>query len=648
MLIPSGKWLALGLGLSLLLSFLCLPGGPLYGLDLRAGDMLLRLRPSRPVPPEIVVVAVDDKSIRRLGRWPWPRTRHAELIRRLKAAGARVIAFDVLFSEPSEADGDLAKATAQAGCVVYAAQVTEQPPSTSAAGAASRVEIQPGIVIHRDRLPRARAVVPPQPLLANSAAAVGVAVLRPDPDGTVRRAILLVGEEASGRLYPTFPLAVAKQAAGLEAARMRFDLSGEARLPPGAPVPLDDNGNATVGFSAGGTPAVSYSFVDVLTGSVRPEAFRQKIVLVGFTAAGLHDVYPTAVSGAMCGVEINAAIVSDLLHGAFLRTADRPTAIAFTVLLGMLAAGVAGRLRPLQGAALVAAVAALFLWGALRLLTSALYALPITAPLLALAGGYSAVAVSRLAAEEAGRRRLREEFSRYAPPAVVSRLDAGLLEQRLAGTVRPVSVLFADIRSFTELTARTEPRETVALLNSYFDAMTRVAFDLEGTVDNIAGDEVMVTFNVLEDQHDHVERVAHLAVNMVRELERLNRQWLVKGELEGPLRIGIGINTGDAVVGNVGSHIRTQYTVVGQVVNLASRLEKLNVELGTTILATGEVIAETGGRFRARSMGKRAVRGHPELVDVYEIVGRAGDETAAEGQTETGNGKVSSDGGGDL
>ncbi|MGQ9730820.1 MAG: adenylate/guanylate cyclase domain-containing protein [Candidatus Zipacnadales bacterium] len=406
-----------------------------------------------------------------------------------------------------------------------------------------------------------------------------------------------------------------------DVSQMRFDLGHSAVFPWGEVVPLDENGSTLINFTSVDDPFPCYSFVDVLRGSVPPETFRHKTVLVGFTASGLRDLYPTPVSSGMPGIEVHAHIISSMLHGTLAQAADRRTVVGVTVLLGMLAAALAGGLRPLVGAAAILFLGVAFLVSAIRLFATATYLLPIMAPLVAMSAAFGVISVSRLTAEEAGRRRLRDEFRRYAPPEVVAQLDAGVLQQRLAGTLRPVSVLFADLRGFSELAATAGPTRTVALLNRYFEIMTAVTFDLEGTVDNIMGDGLLVTFNAMGDQHDHVSRAVHLAVNMVAELERLNEKWLVDGDLQEPLRIGIGLHTGEVVVGNVGSHIRTQYTVIGQVVNLAARLEKLNRKLGTTILSTGEVIASIGQQFEVRSMGQQEVNGHPDAVEVYEIIG---------------------------
>jgi adenylate cyclase len=237
---------------------------------------------------------------------------------------------------------------------------------------------------------------------------------------------------------------------------------------------------------------------------------------------------------------------------------------------------------------------------------------------------FAAIAVFRLTTEEAGRKRLRDEFGRYAPVQVVARLDSGQMKIRAAGTKRQVTSLFADVRGFTAWSATADATEVIAVLNTYYEAMTQLAFDVEGTVDNIVGDEIFVTFNALDDQPDHIERAVDLAVNMIAVLEGLNERWLAQGILPTPLRIGIGLNTGEALVGSLGSHVRTQYTALGQSVNLAARLQALNKDLGTTILASKEVADVVAQRGSVRSHGLKEIRGHPVPVEVFEILGRFG------------------------
>jgi len=195
--------------------------------------------------------------------------------------------------------------------------------------------------------------------------------------------------------------------------------------------------------------------------------------------------------------------------------------------------------------------------------------------------------------------------------------------------VRAVTALFADVRGFTAWMGTADPRDVVSVLNTYFERMTELAFDLDGTVDNLVGDEIFITFNALDDQPDHMVRAAHLAVNMVHELDALNRRWQENGVLDTPLRVGIGISSGEAVVGNLGSQIRTQYTALGSVINLASRLQGLNKELGTTILVTRSVAEAVADEIESRPLGEQNVRGHPEPVEVFELVDRKGTTASA-------------------
>jgi len=625
---PFSRWFGLGVLLALIAHCLCLPGKPLETFEYRAADLRFRVGPPRPLSEDVVIVGVDDKSVSspELGRWPWRRQWHARLVRALMRDRPRAIGFDVLFTEASSAasdDRELAEATAESGCVVYAAYVASAPAGSRGNPVGPRWTVRPGIVLRHDRLPRVSGVTPPVPSVSAAAAGKGIAAFLPDRDGVTRRLFLLFRDVDTGGFDPVFPLAVAVQAQGWDYGHMRFDLRRAASLAPGHTVPLGPDGAACLDFGGPSRQMPCYSFVDVIRGHVPAGAFSGKVVLVGMMAAGLRDFYPTPTHRGAYGVEINAQAVDNLLHSTFLRPVSSATSAALTVMLGLLGVAAATSLRPVPGLGLVlfSAVAceAVSVW----LFRRSGVVLPAVAPLLALAGAYAPIAVFRLRTEEAGRRRLREEFRRYVPPQVVARLDAGELQQRFAGSLRPVTALFADIRGFTSLSARSDPRRMVELLNEYLQAMTELAFDLEATMDNIMGDGVFITFNVMEDQADHVDRAAHLAVNMVSRLEQLNRDWLARGVVTEPLRIGIGLSTGEALVGHIGSDIRVQYTAVSQSVNLAARLEQLNKQLGTTILATGEFVAALGPGFRVQEHGGMAVPGHPDPVGVHEILGRA-------------------------
>lgn len=634
---PGGKrttgrfygWLALGAVVAVALTLLCRPGGPLYSLEARTLDLRFRWRGVVDLPPEVVIVGIDEQSLRDLGRWPWNRIHLARLVDRIAGDKPLAIGLDIILSESQSGGTDdraLAEAFRRAGKVVLAAHVGDEQTPAAEKAQAQGLAIEPQIVSAQDRLPLVPAVVAPRPEFRETAAGVGVLADRPDPDLVMRRAFFLVGVAGQGgKFYPSFPLALAAAAQRWDYGNMQFNLAREAALSAGDKIVLDGAGRAQINFlqPAGAVRPLSFSKVE--RGEFAPGTFTGKTVLVGLTAAGLGDVYPTPL-GEMPGVEIHAQTLQNLVHNLFLETAALPTALALAVLLGLMGAAAAGWLRPLVGLLAVVLVAVVYAVLGMYEFESLGMVWPALAPTGALLLTFGMIAVFRLSREEAGRRRLREQFGRYAPPQVVARLDAGEMRERSAGALRDVTALFADVRGFTAWSAGAAPREVVAVLNAYYESMTQLAFDLEGTVDNIVGDEIFVTFNVLDEQPDHPQRAAHLALNMLRALEGLNQRWLAQGTLQEPLRIGIGINSGEALVGNLGSSVRTQYTCLGQTINLASRLQSLNKELGTSILTTREVADRLGGVFVTRDHGEQNLRGHPVPVRVVEILARTQEE----------------------
>jgi adenylate cyclase len=625
---PLLRCAALGVALGVVSTALFLPGAPLHSLELRTLDARYRYRSAPVASTDVVIVAIDEASIRdpRLGRWEWDRVWHARLLRRLKAEKPRAIAYDVIFSEASRGrsadDRELAAATGEAGCVVHAAYPSDRPVEVAVRRIAARGQIEPQVVIHQGLAPSVAGVVPPIAPLARQAAGIGVIAGRPDPDGTFRRACFLVRDGTTGALHPTFELAAAAYARGWDPAAMRFNLATAAVLAPGQVTPLDGRGGALVNFIGPAGSVPRYSFVDVLDGRFSAGTFSDKIVLIGLTAPGLQDFFAVPYPGGMFGVEIHAQVLDNLLHNSFLREVNRATVYGLAVLLGVLGALIARLARPVVGFAVLLLGLVVYNALAMRAFGEHRTAWPVLGPGLALLAAYVPMAAMRLATEESTRRRLRTEFGRYAPPQLVARLEAGKLQARSAGALRTVTALFADVRGFTAWMGTADPRAVVSVLNTYFGRMTELAFDLDGTVDNLVGDEIFITFNALDDQPDHPARAAHLAVNMVHELDILNRRWQAEGVLTTPLRIGIGISSGEAVVGNLGSQIRTQYTALGSVINLASRLQGLNKDLGTTILATRSIAEAVADSIESRPLGEQNVRGHPEPVEVFELTDR--------------------------
>ncbi|MHB8997591.1 MAG: CHASE2 domain-containing protein [Armatimonadota bacterium] len=622
------RWLLLAAALALVISVLCQPGWPLHGYELKTIDSRFRFRTSPPAAEHVVIVAIDERSLNdsRLGRWPWDRKWHADLIRRLTAENPGSIAFDVIFSEPSSiaSDTDLASAMAASRRVFLAMHAAELAGKPGDQGVAHRFAVEPGLVTAQKYLPQVGAVVPPLPQFATVAAGGGVIAGLPDADGVMRRLYLLSRETRSGAMYPNLLLSLAAANLRWDYAAMRLNLGVAGQLSPQAAVPLE-RGAALVNYLGPADTIPKLSYIDVLDGRFPAGMLRGKIVLVGFTAPGLLDQYPTPLSPSMAGVEIQAQMLENLLQSLFLKTSGFGNMLGIALVLALVAAVAATSTRPVLGLAIVLLMLGLYNVGSLGAFSESATVWPGLAPNLAAVMAFAGIAVFRLSTEEAGRRRLREEFGRYAPPQVVARLDSGEMKVRAAGVKRPVTSLFADVRGFTAWSASADPHDVISVLNTYYESMTQLAFDVEGTVDNIVGDEIFVTFNAIEDQPDHTGRAVDLALNMIAALEGLNERWLKQGTLPAPLRIGVGINSGEALVGNLGSRVRTQYTVLGQSVNLAARLQALNKDLGTTILATKDVADAVAHRVQLRAHGMKEIRGHPVPVEVVEIVGRLGE-----------------------
>ena len=619
----------MAVAIAIVCSLLCRPGGPLYSYELKTLDSRFYYRAEVHSPERVAIIAIDDRSLAdpELGRWPWDRRVHARLLQNLQADKPKAIAFDVIFAEPSKNPADdaaLAAACRASGNVILGLYPGQLRSRAAGAGNPEAFAVAPALVAHRPLLPTAGAMVAPQASLGQAAAGAGALVGVPDPDGIMRRGVLLVQEMARTgvRLYPTLLLKLTSFAQGLPIENMQMDLSRAAQLGPGRQVPLDSQGRFLINFIGPPGTVKAVSYLDVLQGRFSRGTFKDKVVIVGFTAEGLLDQHPTPMGPKMPGVEVLAQGLESLLQERLLKPTQPSDALGLVLVVAVLAALAGAFLRPAMGLFVVALLLAGYNVLGLKAFSQSGVVWPGLAPNLAMVLTFGVIAVFRLCTEEAARKRLRDEFGRYAPPQVVAKLDTGEMKVRAAGVKRPVTALFADVRGFTAWSATADPHDVIAVLNTYFESVTQLAFDVEGTIDNIVGDEIFVTFNAIQDQTDHVQRSVDLAINMIAALDGLNERWVSSGTLPGPMRIGIGLNTGEALVGSLGSHIRTQYTVLGQAINLAARLQGYNKELGTTILCTKEVADQVSDQIETRSHGMHEIRGHPVPIEVFEIVGR--------------------------
>jgi adenylate cyclase len=557
----------------------------------------------------IAIVGMDARSHQVLvGNRPtaaYPREVLGALLDRLSAAGARVVVFDLLFELETPEDAVLADALDRAGNVVLAA-VGEDPQD-------------PG----RRPAPITYAVLAESllPFVAR-AAGEGHANIVPDRDGVVRRLPLLV--QHADREVPALALAAVARYLR-RPAPLDGPLEG-GRLPfAGREIPVDDLYQVLVNYAGGpsrdGRGAFPVlSLVDVLDGTADLAAVRDRIVFVGPWSTRFSDERE-GPNGTLFGVEIHANAAETLLRGAFLVPAPRPLTLALIALLAGLVALLVWRLRPLwAGLGALALLAAYFVVASEAFQRGTI--LNMLYPPLAVVVTFVGLTAYQLVFEQAARRALRRVLNRYLSPAVAEAVARDPERLELGGELRTMTVLFSDIRGFTTLSEQLAPRDLVALLNEYLTAMVAVLFRHAGVLDKYMGDAIMAFWNAPLAQPDHAHLACATALEMGAALDRLRGAWQARGVP--PLDIGIGINTGPMVFGNMGSPLRTDFTVLGDSVNLASRLEGLNKEYGTRLIVGAATREAVGDAYRFRYLDLVAVKGKREPVAIYELLAPAG------------------------
>jgi Adenylate cyclase, family 3 (some proteins contain HAMP domain) len=586
-----------------------------------------------PFPDDILIVAIDDKSLRKLGRLRyWSRKRYAQLLERLRLAKA--VGIDILFAEPDEKDpqGDAAFAAAvrRHGRVVLPFhQWQGRILSESEREATKRLKLKLPTVAKGKTLHVPFAFVetfqPPLPSLLDAASAVGYADVNADPDGVYRKPIIL-RQTSEGKLMPHFALAVACVAKGKRLTEviqpvplsLRF---GERVVPlEGGALWLHHIARRSDLIVGLGSPVPTVSFVDALT--MPPEKFAGKIVLVGETATGTTDIRPTPLDNGLRGVELNAEIIANLLY----LPPVRPMPLALQLLLISLAAVVPLWLYSTTNVRMATMGAFVTVFALAVLMEAAFWLgrwLPnFGVPLLAWLSSTLLMGLQRLAQEEAQKRQIRQTFSLYVAPEVVEEIVRNPEIAHQEGVRQRVAVLFSDIRGFTSYSEQNPPELVVRQMREYLTEMTAAVQNHRGVLDKFIGDAVMALYGPFLPDGTNISALAVAsALEMLERLEKLNERWLQQGMPT--FRIGIGIHVGEAMVGNIGSIQRVQYTALGDTVNLASRLQSLTKDFKVPLLVSEEVKEEAekvlGDTVAFVDLGTVSVRGREKPVRVYAV-----------------------------
>jgi adenylate cyclase len=638
-------------------------GGPLAHLELMASDLMVYAHAPQPPTGSVAIAAIDDKSIAQFGRWPWARNVHARLTDALRGYGVAVIGFDDLLSERDPADaersslaGELKTAgindpaifdkLAESNDQMFANAIKEQgetylgntfdshrtarranvdlsayrtsfldPPPVSY----SIVRKQPGAV---QQTVLASAYLAPIPLLNSAARGTAYVDIDEDLDGEARSYPAVI--RLNGRYCLPLYLAMVDAYIGHPGTSIEFSPEGVVGATVGdRAIPLDELGEMMVHFRGPPGTIPTYSIADIINHKVPVGDLKGRVVLVGAIAHALGDRFNTPEGGDFPGVEIQANAVDNVIRGDFIfRSKDTVAEAEWAGWLLGAAISIAAALSSALTSAIVLVVLAVgyLLFTSWRLTTDGAL-LGIVFPLTALVLSYFAVVIYRYATEGREKRHLRRAFELYLNPDVVASVVDNPAGLRLGGDRRRLSILFADIVGFTSRAERSEPEPLVAMLNTYMTVMTNVIFASSGVVDKLMGDGIMAFWGAPVHLANPARNAVECGLKMLDELKAL----AARDDRFKDVNIGIGICTGDAVVGNFGGEGRFDYSVIGDTVNLASRLEGLTRQFKVQLLVNRETLDEAGAGFIAREIGLVRVKGKNQLVPLVEIAGTEGD-----------------------
>jgi len=611
----------------------------LTSLDLRWLDTKFQLRGSLVPGNEVVIVGLDDRTMDALrSARTFERKHVAELVDKISAAGPRVIGFDILYEDEDASDplNDqlFAEAIERAGNVVMAVRLDLES-TTGESG--EQQELDPGfreLVIQKQVFPVVRqrgtntgasliqGFDPSMnlPIHNQAAATFGFVNFHPDAQGFLRYQPQFI--EWGGRLYPSLDLQLLKIYLGAPSVTIGMQGNRVEEVQVGNYViPTDRFDRYMVNFNGEADTHRRVSWIDVQEGRVDPEVLRDKIVIVGPYAVGLGDVVPTSFDPVLPGVELHANVLDNILSQRYLvrNTTTTLLDMAFILIFGV---GVAIFL-PKMGATRSVFYSALGLllftafnvWIFLQLG----WVLSYVYPGLALAATSGSLISYKYLTEEREKKRTKQVFSHYLDQAVIDQVVDQPEKLQLGGEKHNLTVLFSDIRGFSSFSEKMTPQELVGFLNTYFNAMTDIIFKYQGTLDKLIGDAVMCFWGHPVKVEDHPLRATIAAMEMMSVVRHLQETvQLPDGQ---GFDIRIGVNTGEMVVGNMGSESRFSYTVMGDEVNLGARLESLGKFYGVNMLISGATYEKVQHRIYCRELDRVKVKGKEQAVTIYEPLG---------------------------
>ena len=627
---------------------------PVQEMRIRTFDTFQVLEPRKKTMRPVTIVDIDERSLAdpRLGQWPWPRTRIADIVTNLTRLGAVVIAFDEVFSEPDRLNPDIAADTFGNLDEEMRTRLRQLPSNDSILAESirnSRVVLgeSGGINVRADlneKLPvtgLATLGEDPQPfmyqfpgllrnvpVLEEAAAGRGLFTIRPERDGIVRRVPMIM--LAQGVMMPSLSFEILRVASGSDTILIKTDQAGIQSIGvKGFAIPTDRNGQLWVRY-ARLDPSIYVSAIDVLLGRVAPDKIAGKLVLIGTSSVGLNDIKTTPVAAAMPGVEVHAQVLESVLTGDVVSQPGYGIGIEFfeALIMGLLVLAFAPKFGPVTLVAVGGLFASVLLGISWYFYSQHRLLIDFTYPLMSTTAIYLTLIFSSFVREQQQRRQIRSQFVQYMSPALVEQLAHSPERLVLGGEEREMTIMFSDMRGFTSIseTYKSDPQGLTALMNRFLTPLSNAILSRKGTIDKYMGDAIMAFWNAPLDDRDHHLNACEAALDMLERVDELNQERAEEAEEGGhvyvPLNIGVGLNTGTCVVGNMGSDVRFDYSVFGDSVNLASRLEGQSKEYGFPIIVGSKTALAVKDKFAILELDFIMVKGKKEPEVIYAIAGR--------------------------
>jgi len=629
------RWQALsfGVGASIISLLLYWYAPPLLeNLDARSRDIVFMAKTPPEPPPEVVVVAVDEPSIKGFGRWPWPRGTQAQLIQSLKDMGAGTIALDIVYAQAGNDDckcGDqdqiLIDAIASPGAPVvggyffrehFSGDLDEVAVGLMHDNRIKRKLMAPGAVTNT--IPVYEFVEAARTEYAINMAGLGAFNGAEDLDGLFRSVPLLLGY--GDELYPSLSLrALAVYFEMGEGVTFGPDGVSEVKLNTFS-IPVDRQGRISLTFYKKGAIPI-YSAADILNGTLDPGPIQGRLVFVGVTEIGIGDLLPTPADTLFPGVAMHATVAANVINSDYqydnLDTMLINVAlIALIPLFGVLVMSSQRKLIHMLISGVL--IIGLLWWGFSYMVTTMSHKVSILYPAGALLLAFAAFQIYYILVSQRTTRFLTGAFSSFVSPDVVQALISQPDSLGLSGERREITLLFSDIRGFTTIAEKLTPERLVEMLNKYFDAMTETILVRRGTLDKYIGDAVMAFFNAPVEIENHQHQAARSALAMIDKLNEMQDE--LKSEFDVEIKIGIGLHCGEAVVGNMGSTERFDYTAMGDTVNLAARAESITKMYAVEIIITGALEEHLEDSFVRRPIDKIQVKGKTVPADIFQLM----------------------------